>query len=120
MCEKLGYGSKLGTNFRIHNNDYTGYLRMERFILAREGLTVPGGHLALLDAALAPDNDLGPGLLLQGLERVAARPNDEPDEVDLRVAVLRDQHLVRHAHLDGPANTQNDKNINMTAKKFKN
>ena len=94
MCEKLGSGSKLATNFRIHNNDYTGYLRMERFILAREGLTVPGGHLALLDAALAPDNDLGPGLLLHHLEGVAAGPDEQAHKVDLGVEVLRYHHLV--------------------------
>ena len=77
-------------------------LRMKRFILPRERLSIPGGHFALLDAPFAADNDLGARLLLQGLERVAARPDDEADEVDLGMAVLRDQDLVRDSNLDRP------------------
>ncbi len=44
---------------------------------------------ALLDAALAPDGDLGVGLALHALLRVATRPNDEPDEVEGGVLLLR-------------------------------
>ncbi len=75
---------------------------MQRFILPRERLSIPGGHFALLDATLAAYNYLGAGLLLQGLERVAAWSDDEADKVDLGMAVLRDQDLVRDANLDRP------------------
>ncbi len=75
---------------------------MKRFILPRKRLPISGGHFALLDAALAADDYLGARLLLQGLERVAARPDDQADEVDLGMAVLRDQDLVRDSNLDRP------------------
>ncbi len=80
-------------------------LRMQRLVLAGERLAVPGGHFALLHAPLPADDDLRARLLLQGLQRVTAGPDDEADEVDLGVAVLWDQHLVRHPHLDGPVTT---------------
>ena len=67
---------------------------MERLILAGQRLAVPGGDFALLDAALPADDDLRARLLLQGLEGVAAGPDDQPDEVDLRMAVLGYEHLV--------------------------
>lgn len=57
----------------------------------------------LLDAAPPPDRDLGVGLRLHALLRVAARPDDEPYEVVTRVLVDGDVDLARVPFLEGGA-----------------
>ena len=47
----------------------------------------------LLDAAPTADGDLGVGLPLHALLRVAAGPDDQPDEVGLRVLPHWDEDL---------------------------
>lgn len=55
---------------------------MEVLILAGIRLEIPLlQQLPFLDAPLPPDDNLGTGLLLHPLLRVAARADDEPDEI---------------------------------------
>lgn len=71
---------------------------MQLLVFAVVILGVPAG--ALLHAALAPDGNLGVGLLLHALLRVTARPDDQPDEIVTRVVLLRDEDLrSRDTHL---------------------
>lgn len=72
--------------------------RMQRFVLPGQRLPVLPAHLTLLDGSLAADYDLRPGVLLHGLQRVSARSDQQPDEVDVRMFLLRDQHLVADAN----------------------
>merc|ERR1719410_465520 len=71
---------------------------VQRLVLARQRLPVLPADLALLDAALAADDDLGAGVLLHVLESVTSRTDQKAHEVDVRMTVLRDHHLV--ANLD--------------------
>ena len=72
--------------------------RVQRLVLARQRLPVLAPHLTLLYRALAADDDLGARVLLHRLQRVAARPDQQPDEVDIGVLLLRDEHLVADAN----------------------
>ncbi len=64
---------------------------MQLLILAVVILGVATGPL--LDTALATDGNLGVRLLLHALLGVAARPNDEADEVVPRVILLGYEYL---------------------------
>ena len=64
---------------------------MELLILAVVIFGVAAG--TLLDTALAADGDLGVGLLLHALLGVAARSDDQPDEIVARIVLLGDEHL---------------------------
>ena len=68
---------------------------MEVLILAGIRLEVPLlQQLPFLDATLPPDDDLGTSLLLHPLLRVAARADDEPDEIVPRVLLHGDVELL--------------------------
>ncbi len=56
---------------------------------------------ALFDAALAADGDFCVGLLLHALLGVAARADDQPNEVVARIVLLGDEHLHTHKGLRG-------------------
>ena len=64
---------------------------VELLILAIVVLGVPGS--TLLDTATTADGDLGVGLFLHALLGVAARPNDQADEVVARVLLLGNEDL---------------------------
>lgn len=68
--------------------------RMQGLVLARQRLAILASHLALLHRTLAANYDLGARILLHGLERVAARPDEQAHEINVRMLFLRDQHLV--------------------------
>jgi len=68
---------------------------MEVLILAGIRLEVPLlQQLPFLDATLPPDDDLGTSLLLHPLLCVAARADDEPDEIVPRVLLHGDVELL--------------------------
>jgi len=69
---------------------------MERLVLTRQGLTIFPPDLALLDTALATNNDLSSGLFLHVLQSVSSGSNQQSHEVNVRVIVLRNHHLVAH------------------------
>ena len=64
---------------------------MELLLFSIVILGIPGS--TLLDRPLAPDGDLGVGLLLHPLLGVAPRPDDQADEVVAGVGGLGDEDL---------------------------
>src|SRR4051812_9872571 len=66
---------------------------VEWLMLARHG-PIPPAQLPLFHTTLPADYDLRSGLLLKCLEGVAAWADEQADEVDLRVVILRDPHLL--------------------------
>lgn len=72
--------------------------RVQRFVLPGQRLTILPANLTLLHRSLAPDDDLRSGILLHGLQRVSTRSNQQPDKVDVRMFLLRNQHLVADAN----------------------
>lgn len=79
--------------FRIAGRDE----RVQWLVLAWQRLPVLATHLALLHRTLAADYDLRARVLLHRLQRVAARPNQQSNEVNVWVLLLWDQHLVTYA-----------------------
>lgn len=74
------------------------YESMQRFVLPGQRLTILPANLTLLNRALAPNDDLRSGILLHGLQRVSTRSNQQPDKVNVRMFLLRNQHLVADAN----------------------
>lgn len=68
--------------------------RVQRLILAGQRLPIFAAHLALLHRPLATDYDLGARVLLHRLQRVAARSDQQAHKVDVRMLLLRNEHLV--------------------------
>lgn len=77
----------------------SSHIGMKWFILPRKRLSILPSDLSFFDAALSPDYDPCPCFLLHGLERVSSRTNQQPYEIDIRMLVLRNHHLVRHLNL---------------------
>lgn len=72
--------------------------RVQRFVLPGQRLTILPANLTLLHRPLAPNDDLRSGILLHGLQRVSTRSNQQPDKVNVRMFLLRNQHLVADAN----------------------
>ena len=81
---------------------------MQRLVLSWQRLTVLASHLALLDTALASDDDLGSGVLLHVLQSVSSWSNQQAHKVDVRMIVLGNHHFVTHFDLRSPRNSPND------------
>lgn len=79
--------------FRVAGRDE----RVQWLVLAGQRLSVLATHFAFLHRALAADDDLCARVLLHRFQRVAARPNQQSNEVNVRVLLLRNQHLVTDA-----------------------
>ncbi|GMR49822.1 hypothetical protein PMAYCL1PPCAC_20016, partial [Pristionchus mayeri] len=77
---------------------WSRHVRVQRLVLARERLTVLPRQLALLDRALASDDNLRPALSLERLQRIAPGADEQSDEVEVRVVVLRYPHLVERTN----------------------
>ena len=82
-----------------------GHVGVQRLVLSWQGLSILPSHLPLLHAPLPADDDLGSGVFLHVLQGVPSRPDQQTHEVDVRVVVLGDHHLVAHLHLGGPEET---------------
>lgn len=91
--------------------------RVQRFVFARQRLAILAADFALFDAALAADDDLGAGVLFHGcgamsgtfcirkfnankqrrrltFQCVSARTDQQTDEIDVGMLLLRNQNLV--------------------------
>lgn len=84
----LGYGFLDGLG--VHG----GHVGVQRLVFTRQRLAVLATHLALLDRALAPNDDLGTRLFFHRFEGIASGSNEQPDKVDFRVLVLRNHYFV--------------------------
>jgi len=72
-----------------------GHKGMQWLILAGHW-AILAPHLAFFDRAFATDYDFGASILLHRLERVASGSNEQTHEVDVRIGLLRNHHLVGH------------------------
>ena len=77
-----------------------GDVGVEGFILAGQR-TLSRLQLSLLDGALPTNDYLSTGLRFQRFQRVATRADQQADEVDFGVVVLRDPHLIVKADVRG-------------------
>jgi len=79
----------------------SGDVRVQGLVFPRKRLTVLPTNLALLNAALPSNDDLGPRLLLHVLQCVPSRTNEQTHKVDVWMFFLRDHYFVRHLHCWG-------------------
>lgn len=71
-----------------------GDVRVQRLVLAGQGLPVFPRDLSLLDGSFPSDDDLGAGVPLHRFQRVAPRTDEKSDKVDFWVFILWNHHFV--------------------------